>query len=168
MQALAKLFWDICLLRAGPQDVPASRELLAVVLGLSVLSNLMFVLGRTSFVEGLVFVLSVLGLLMGLVYLLLAVLGYRARAVQTLTALGGTGLVLSLLALPLLVFSALLPAEANPFGLLLLMINLWGLVVIAHVLRHALSVHLVQGGLLALGYLYLNIVLADYLLPRAG
>lgn len=168
MQALAKLFWDICLLRAGPQDVPASRELLAVVLGLSVLSNLVFVLGRTSLAEGLAFVLTALGLLMGLVYLLLTVFGYRARAVQTLTALGGTGLVLSVLALPLLVFSALLPSEANPFGLLLLMVNLWGLVVIAHVLRHALSVHLVQGGLLALGYLYLNIVLADYLLPSAG
>lgn len=168
MRALASLFWNICLLRAGPQDVPASRELLAVVLGLSVASNLIFVLGRTSPIEALVFVVSALGILLGLVYLLLAVFGYRERSLQTLTALGGSGLVLSVLAVPVLFLALLVPGSANPFAWLLLLLNVWGLVVIAHVLRHALSVHIVQGGLLALGYLYLNIELAEYLLPQAG
>lgn len=168
MRALAKLFWDICLLRAGPQDVPASRELLATVLGLSVLSNLIFVLGRTPLVDALVYVVSALGILLGLVYVLLAVFGYRSRAVQTFTALSGTGLLLSVLATPVLFLALLVPGAANPFAWLLLMINIWGLVVIGHVLRHALSVHILQGGLLALGYLYLNVELAEYLLPKAG
>lgn len=168
MQSLIGLFWDVCLLRRGPQDVPYSPALLGALLVAGVAVDLVFFSWQAPLANALAFVSASLGAMLTVISLLLGGLGYARRIVQTLTAMGGAGLVFSALALPALVLVLLIPALRGPLALLMLVLNLWSLVVTAHILRHALSVHLVPAALLAVGYFYLHVVLADSLLRGAS
>lgn len=166
MEALIKTFWNICWLRSGPQDVPASRGLFLLTLGLNILFDLGFVLTEANFFQALVVVAANTAVMLGAVYLLLLVMGYGARALQTLTAMQGTDLILGLYMLPLVALSHWLADSAQgPLGLMVLLIYLWSVVISTHILRNALSIHWLPAGLLAIGYFILSVQVLNALLP---
>jgi len=101
--------------------------------------------------------------LLGSLSILLTLMGYRARVFQTLTALVGTGIIISLLALPVLLIVSRIASDPGYFGLILLILN-----ITAHILRHALSIGFLLAGLLAFGYFMLSIKLVDVMLPVSG
>lgn len=174
MAVLFNLFWEICLLRKGPQDVPASQELLKLCLigyAATGLLNLWLGLGEVGAGTALLLTAVDVGLLLGLVYAVLQLRGLLARYTQTLTALAGTGTLLQLIVLPLGMWyqrelagngTADLPA------MLWLMLLVWSVAITAHILRHALSVTFGIGVLYALGYLMVSWTAADWLLPAAA
>ena len=98
----------------------------------------------------------------------MTVMGYAARIFQTLTALLGTGVIISLLAIPVLLAISYVPQLAGYFGLIMLLLIIWSLVIMAHVLRHALSVGFMLAGLFVFGYFMLSIKLVDFLLPATS
>ena len=99
--ALIRLFLDIALHRRGPQDVPAARRVFLGALA-AYLAVGAAVLWPTASGLGQVYAqLAVdLALLVGVCGSLLALTGRAARLGQTLTALFGTGALLSAVALP--------------------------------------------------------------------
>jgi hypothetical protein len=170
MRSLFRLFWDICLLRTTPAQVPWSPALLLVVLLVSLLIdnlNLAISIPREGWAHVPLVVLVHSGFYYGSLALLLWLTGYRARIVQTLTALAGSGFILSLLAMPLLLLMSGMQSNTSLLALLLLILNLWSLLVMAHILRHALSVGFMLAGVLAFGYFVMSIKLVDMLLPSA-
>ena len=145
MSRLLTLWFDICLLRAGPQDLPASRELLGLALASYALVSFLLSLPGYPLVTAVQMALVDAVLLIMFAITLLYFLGKMARLNQTLTALAGTGTLLGLLALP--VMPLLLPdqeAKQQPLlvSLLWLLLLGWSLIVVAHIMRHALSVNL--------------------------
>lgn len=143
---LARAYWDICIFRLGPQHLPRSGALLVITalanLCLSMLINrLQLDLPTALLVAALEFVVVA-----GLTGLLLLAFRHSARLTQTLTALMGTGAVIGTIVLVLLSVSPQLPQ------LLRVTVFLWNLLVMAHILRHALEVHLVAGFVIAVGY----------------
>ena len=54
------------------------------------------------------------------------------------------------------------------FALLLVFLVLWSVVIVAHILRHALSITAIPAGLLAIGYTLLNFELSSQLLGLAS
>jgi hypothetical protein len=67
-----------------------------------------------------------------------------ARLIQTLTALSGTGTLLGLIALPVMQLLSSGQEAGQPFllaGMLWLLLFGWNLLVMAHIMRHALSVN---------------------------
>lgn len=174
MAVLFKLFWDICLLRKGPQDLPASQELLKLCLiayAGSGLLNLWLGLGDTGHGTALLLTIVDVGLLMGLCHAVLQLMGLLERYVQTLTALTGTGTLLQLIVMPLgLWYQRELAANGatDMPALLWLLLLVWSVAITAHILRHALSVSFGAGMLYALGYLMISWTLADLLLPAAA
>jgi len=162
MGRLLQRVFDICLLRAGPQDLPASRFLL--VLGVLAYAAVGMVMSTQNLDIGQAVLLVALdgALLAGLLFALLWARDLLERYQQTLTALFGTGAILQLAALPILswqqaglgddtISPALMAAS-----LLLWMWLLWDLIVIGHILRHTLSTRLPIGVLLALAYLFIS------------
>lgn len=147
----------ICLLRAGPQDLPASRFLLAWVLGLHALLGLVFGLFEGPAMRALAGALLGTVLLYVLAQVLLILRGRMVRLVQTVTALAGSEFLLGLIALlPALWFYAVEGAGQRLLpSLLTLAILVWNLVVTGHILRHALEIHQSFALLLALGYIIL-------------
>lgn len=160
MNALIQVFIDVCLLRKGPQDVPPSGFLL----GLTAFSYLVTGVINMSVELGWPNTLSASLLdivLMGaLLYMVLWIKLSTARWQQTMTAFLGAGALIGLLTMPLVFWyqaaGAQSAAAALP-SLLLLAVLMWQMFVIANILRHALSVPLIMGGVFAALYLFINL-----------
>jgi len=171
MTYLIQPFWEICLLQKAPQDIPYSRGLFIILLLIGLLvDNLNLNLALPKVEPGyIVLVVSVHTVFfLGSLSALMTVMGYAARIFQTLTALLGTGVIISLLAMPILLAINYITQEQGYFGLILLLLNIWSLVIMAHILRHALSVSFLLAGLFAFGYFMLSIKLVDFLLPATS
>ncbi|MFO1434001.1 MAG: hypothetical protein U1F76_28570 [Candidatus Competibacteraceae bacterium] len=168
MRALFELFLAICLLRKGPQDVPASPVLLRLTLLSYGISGVLMRLLDADLPTALTLTVLDSALLAGLAYGALTLRHYPSRLTQTLTALLGTGTLLQLLALPLMLLLQQDVVAANaPVWLVLLWLGLfiWSIVIMAYILRHALSTSLGIGMLYSLAYVVLYWFLSGWFQP---
>jgi len=157
---LIRTLFDILRLRSGPQDLPAGRGL-AVVLAVAWLAQGLLtdqILDEADSAPRSLFAVLVQ---FGAVMALLQLRGRTARIPQTISALAGTGFIFGLLALFLVL--QLDPQQPHP-GLALAYLGLfvWSLVVDGHIYRHALSIKMSLGVLVAV-----LIFAANYSLMRA-
>jgi len=167
MLQLIRIFWDICRLRVGPQTLPSGRNLLisAVFAGIIIDSYASSILISTmSSFEVFTTVAIYNVLLLAAVYLLLKIIGYEQRAMQTLIAIAGAGFFISLVLLPGLITVDLADQETKSFVLFILIDNIWRIAVNAHIFRHALSVSLLMAMIISVSYLLLGVLVADFLL----
>jgi hypothetical protein len=175
--ALFKLFLDICLLRTGPQRVPASTFVLVSTLIVYVSSRLLLMLPLVSGLSAMAQTLLDVALMLILLYLALYWRGMAGRFVQSAAALAGGGTLLAVLGMPLIHWlqdagaldaapGTVLPVWTIVPLLLWLVLLGWSVVVIAHILRHSLSVPFWIGALAALGYVVLSQELLGVLFPR--
>ncbi len=142
MLPLVKTWLNLCLLRKGPQDLPVSRFLLGLSLCCYVLVSLLVALPSSGIAEAVPLALVDVGMLTVFVLALLYLQSKTARINQTLSALAGSGSLMGLLALPLvLLVDTGQSAEQVPAALagLWLSLLIWNLFVMAHIIRHALS-----------------------------
>jgi len=169
VSALFNYFFELCLLRAKPQDLPVSRMLLGlviaanIVVGVLAFSDLYGSILRAlmaSVVENLFF-LAVLGLL-------LYFKGLFPRFNQSATALLGSSTLLAIILIPLYSMgggaadhSAM--ALVADLGALLLLI--WSLMVMGHILRYTLDVPLGRGISLAIVYFLSSSLFVGSLFP---
>jgi hypothetical protein len=162
-------FWAICTLQKGPQALPVSGLLLLLTVIFSLIidmANLYIVVVDPELLTLLTMAgLYSLGLASSLSFLMW-LMRYRQRILQTLSALFGTGIIISLCALPFLLMLKTTPDEPSIFSIFILGINIWSLVVTAHILRHALSVSLLMAWVLAFGYFLLGFKITDFFIPQ--
>ncbi len=172
MRALIKPFLEICLLRRGPQQLPASGLLLALALAAHALSSAALSSYQLGAGRALLAGITETALLAVLTGSLLATHRLAARVVQTLTALAGTGALIGVAALPLYGWLArAAPGAAGGPGLatlLLLGLLAWSLVVAGHILRHALSASLFLGMVIAVVFYWVSINVLNALFPAIG
>ncbi len=153
------MFVDICRLRIGPQDLPTSTTLLVVSLLAYLALAIVLSLLQMPVIKSL--------LAAGLDTLLFAALSYfllwarllANRWVQTCTALAGSGVVLQLIALPFMIWQTRLGPENSmaivPTAFMMALL-FWNLVVVGHILRHALSTTMGAGAVLATVYMFIS------------
>lgn len=162
MVILLRLFTGLCLLRNNPQDFPASRILEALCIftyaciGVTVGITLDLPNGKALFLA-----LADTAILVGLGFAVLWIADLPGRRCQTTIALTGSGSVFALAAWPLNVIINQLGPAAGLSGdlvkLALILLVIWSLVVIAHILRHALTVSLAVAGGIAMLYAIFSI-----------
>ena len=158
----------IMLLRAGPQDIPYSAALFAMLVLLYVASGVLVLTTSMDVGQAVANMVVDVALLTAFSYVCLALLKYRARFVQTVSALAGVGIVYHLLAWPL--FIGIQDVQANEqgaaiFGLLMLMLISWQVLVFTHVFRHAMQMSMGRALALSFGYLFLSMAVAEVIFP---
>lgn len=166
-------FFDICRLQKRPQDIPASKNLLTLCLLIYTLFSIgLVMLSDEPLDRAIAASLLEIGLIMAFTQALLQIRGKTERWVQTITALSGTGVVLSLFALPVYILLSLNGGNEtnnNPiyaFGLLILAgLALWNIFIMAHVLRHALEVNMMSGIILAIIYIWIIFSFTAAIMP---
>lgn len=159
VKPLLRLFFDICLLKAKPQDVPVSSALLLLALLLGVVSE---VPGIAGSVGGLLpaIIISLLDavLISVLLYIFLSLMNLSSRFVQTATAMFGIGVIINLLMLPVIRVLDVSPKDSNVMHLgsmLYIALLIWSMVIMGHILRHSFNLRLSSGVLIAVGYFLL-------------
>ena len=167
LRALLGLFWNICLLKKGPQDLPAASILLFLLFFLYILS---------AIVEGLIVgllwpniqeALIVFALETLIIYGMLSLKGLSARFVQTISAFLGTGLVLTLIILPILSLFKLGILDAYVYSNILLILIIWRVVISAHIFKNALAISMGLGVVLSLGFFILSLGIHLAMLPES-
>lgn len=133
-------------LRAGPQDLPGSRAL-ALLLVAAYLALGIYTGSQLGDDEAVLRSLAINAVQILAVAVLLRARRFPERLPQTLSALAGAGIILGALAFVLLRLGE--PVPSQPLALAWFGIFIWSLVVDAHIYRHALSISMHQGVLVA-------------------
>lgn len=170
MHKLLTVFLNICLLRAGPQDVPAAGVVLLLAAGSYVGVDILVALTSYTFGQALLWSALDTLLLAAIAQLGLRWRGHPRRFQQTFSALTGSGALLSLVGWPFMLMLLRLPegdADSALPSLLIVLLMFWSIAVIAHILRHALSSSYAVGVLLALLYAIVSWNLGAFLFPQA-
>ena len=171
MKALWALFWSLCRMRRGPEDLPYSASLLLLVLLLDVALGVGSQLPgqSTLFPVAVAITLLAAGSDALVLWGLLRFKQRDARYVQSLTAIYGSDFLLGLLVLPLLGASLLWPEHTPGLALVVfaqMLVVGWGLGVRGFVYHRALDVGIFQGNMLSLALFFLNVFLAAKFFPE--
>jgi hypothetical protein len=160
MNELIRVFLDIARWRKGPEDLPASGFLLAVTFGVYILASIATVLFYSKGVADLLAQVTLdIALMFGFFGLLLVFYRKTPRFEQTMTALLGTGIVLTVIALPLIAWLRIEPAEttASIPALLMFIVVLWSISITGHIMRRALDIPFAGGVVMAVAYFLLSV-----------
>lgn len=153
MYQLMVLFFEICMLRKGPQDVPAQPWLWRLLFVPYLLVNLLILLLGAGWTHALLQIAAETVLLVGFSFPLLYFSGKTARFPQTLAALLGSDVVISFCAIPAI---ASLNTQAGDVAFIAMIVLMgWHWLVNGHIFRHALDRPLLFG--LVLAFLYILI-----------
>lgn len=161
-------FFDICRFRKNPQDLPKSNELLFLsITGYMLASALLAMLSEQLVNATLAGVVEAL-LVMLFTYGLLQIVNKTERWSQTVTALSGTGIIISLIAFPLYYFGTI--GNQDGFGqmislLSLIVLIIWNIAIMAHIFRHALQTTIGFGIAIAISYVWVISNFIAILLP---
>lgn len=152
MKALLRVFWRIAVLKDGPQVLPRSSLLIGIALAFDWSVSALVGALEGSFGVALAEASLAVTLQAIVVAAMLGLTRHLDRFSQTVTALFGTDGLVSLLALPLLGLSLVLPAAAPSLSWLILGFMLWSILIQGHILKHALSIRMSLAMALALAY----------------
>ncbi len=164
MSTLLNYFLRLIRLKVGPQDLPASSALLAVLVILAVLigtiNGVEFLGGAISSLMLNMLDAALFGALIGIT---LQLSGKSSRFLQTASALFGLN---AIFALALLLLDQLLQTLGSNAGgaILQLAVLIWLQVVSGHVLRHALEIRLGAGIMVALSYSVISFLIINQLI----
>lgn len=159
MGRLILILLDMLRLRSAPQDAP-SGWFVAGVLTLAYVAQGFVADSILGDSDGAPRSLMAIGMQYIIVAALLTTRGFSPRLPQTLTALSGTGFIFGLMSL--LILTRVDPNQPQPdLALVYLAIFGWSLAVDAHIYRHALSVKMNIGLLLAVLIFAVNFMLLN-------
>lgn len=157
------------MLRAGPQDLPASAFLLRIMLALNILVGTLVSLPLSGFDRAAMEVILDIVLLAILLYAGLQWRGLTERFAQIFIALMGTGIVFGMLMMPVVyqLVAANAVNESAPVAALVWWgIVFWNITIFAHILRHGFTIHLAYAFVLAIGYILLFWQISDWIFVR--
>lgn len=169
MWPLASVFVDIALHRRGPQDLPASQFLVGLLLAVYFVVGLSAVsISGSSGTVVLFLVVDGLIYYFAFVWLVLRTYERQRRYLQTVGALLGVDILLTLLSLPLRVWSGPIgdAGDTNPPMLPVLLyfaVYLWSLDIAGFVLSRALERPYISGVLIVLLYAMISMLALESL-----
>lgn len=168
MSALLNKFIQIALLREGPQELPG----LSMVLWIAVAAVFVTSLAGLLFaypLHGAVFrSLAAIAIPAAILYAALHLKSRQSRFLQCYAAICGASAVVYVLALPLMpiFFSANVSTLAGKLVIVfMLALDVWMLLISAHIFRHTFDVGMSTGVSLALGLMVLTLVAIEAVTP---
>lgn len=152
---------DLCRLKAGPADMPASNKLLKLTLLVYFLLGVIISRIDSTWNVSVISSLADTLFMIAAIGVVLHLKGLAARYQQTLMALAGAGIILDLIGLPLMLWlNQIDKLEQGTSVALLLMIALmfWSLMIIAHIFRQALDIKAGSAAMITIIYTAMSIV----------
>ena len=169
MKAIFQLYWQICRMRTGPEQVPAVAALAGLTFLVYALLSVVarIGLGELPITYSLASLIAITGFWAGLVYMVLIFKGVANRFQQTFSAAFGTEVILNLLSLPLLFISSRLSEESPLVSLAAVFwmgIFIWDVLIKGFIFHRAFNISPLQGNLFSLMMNFLIMMLDHNLL----
>ena len=151
MYELLKLFFDICIFKKGPQDIPASNWLLRLLIPVyAFVSYLLLMLSSDSYSAILQVLVEIL-LILGSSWVVLFIAKKPARYQQTTSALIATDAMISFFALPAM---ATMIGQGSALAfIVIILLMLWHWAISGHIFSKALEQPFAFG--LGVAFLYI-------------
>jgi len=165
MSAIIKTLFEICLLRKGPEDLPADTSLLMLLVGVSLFVSVW--LGSAVHNFQIAIMLGLVGMLFSYAFTKILLTKKPERFMQTFCAMLGTGILIDIISIPIiypLLGERLDENSAVLFKLLALAIYIWFVVVCGSIFSRALSSALGYGISISVGYILLGYMIFELLL----
>jgi hypothetical protein len=171
MWPLTQLLVDIALHRRAPADLPASQFVFGCVLaGYFAIALSALQIGATMQRPAMLLLFDSAFFLTS-VWLILALFNQTQRYLQTVTAMVGTDLLLTLVGLPLLLWNSTLqasPTEITTPQLFLLLLFFWSVDIGGYVLSKALGRSYIVGVFIMIVYVLVSMTSRQALFPAAS
>ncbi len=168
-------FLKICLFKIKPQDIPVSSSLLAMTIVTYAIVTMFLLLVRETVAQAIMMTLLEVSILFGFIYILLRLVKKPERSLQTLSALYGTGTILSLIVLPLYFIISMYDQQpVNPnviFSLLqflLISLTIWNITVMSYIMRHSFEAGVFTSVMLAISYMCIVLSMSAFLFTTEG
>jgi hypothetical protein len=165
--SMVTMFWNLCLLRTGPEHMPTVPAFLVTVLVLDIALNVAALLPMGSMsgpaVGQIVSTVATFGVV---TYALLSVKGLQSRFTATFIAIVGSDAIITLVQIPLLPIVLVLGKAV--FFVALLAFFLWTLMVFGFILQRALEVRREIGLALALFMILVVVAVGVQVNPQAA
>ena len=172
MQQIVMYFWQLCLLRASPERIPANISILATIFVIYAFFSLvtMLITLDTSIMGMIATVLVSVGVQAGLLYLLLLFKRLQGRFIATLAALLGTTAIILLLMLPanVMFVNVDTPTMRLIAGGLFLFTFIWRLAISGAILSKAARISILQGAAIMFGMELIELSISRNLLTISG
>jgi hypothetical protein len=164
VQQLLKVFVDIALFRAKPEQLPYSYFLLMLCIITYMVTGMGLNLIDLNVNKALLVTGLDTALMVGLTCAGLWIRSYLNRVIKTLTAIAGTSVLFTVAVIPLVL---MLPdpdtGQTSVISLLLLAIVMWNMAVLGHILSSALDFPVWAGVGVAIMYFYISYKVAAML-----
>jgi hypothetical protein len=152
MNQLLNLFLRMWVLRANPQDLPASRTLTHALVALYLIVSIVSMFGQLGVPRALAAAIIDTTLLVAPVIALLVISGFPERGDQTVSAILGASIVLVLA----LLFLGALVSSQHSLQVIQLLVLAWYVLIFGHVLRQAVSLPVLLGATFAFIYVMVS------------
>ena len=165
MFEIFKLFFDICLLKKRPQDVPLSRFLFWFSMTLYGMVGLLMLHLSMGWLASLLQLSAEIIILLVFTAGILYLKGRTSRFFPVVTALLGADALISFFALP--VIASITLGRTPLFSeLVYLSLVIWSWLVMGHIFRHALTLPLSFGLGVAFVYIFSTLQIMGLLFPE--
>lgn len=165
-----KTLLNICLLKAKPQDLPASQQILVLSFIAAVVTQLLSSRPESKPAQDLLLSSLQYGLYALIIWMLLNYKNKSARYVQSMTALFGTSALIQIIASPIL--RKIDPADITSLSqnskLLLMLILIWGFVITVTILKETLESTVGQAIFLAVASQLTIVAISSLLVSSIG
>ncbi len=142
MIAIAQLFWRICVFKAGPDAVPPNQYLVVAAICVDGLVSLLaqVFLNDFSWLNAATAVVVNIAMITALIYGLLSMMELTARFQQTIGAIFGTDIILTLITIVALLLTSTAPELLA--SIVSIASLFWTLAVFGFIYHHAMNIHI--------------------------
>ncbi|MCU7799973.1 MAG: hypothetical protein KZQ70_07470 [gamma proteobacterium symbiont of Lucinoma myriamae] len=153
MEALVRLFGNICRLKEGPETVPSSTNLFLILFIINFTVETLLGFTVYSFGQSVFLAFFAILSLFAFTWLWLFLFGLINRYLQTITTLVGVSLFTNIICfIPITFLWKIWIFSDNSYAMLNLLLIVWVLSIYAHIFRSALNVSFFLGFALAITY----------------
>ncbi len=165
---LVRAFLELLSGKRRPQDIPASQPLFALTFAFYLAASASLTAVAVDWSTAVKAALADAVVLPAFVVSVLWLRNCTGRFLQTLTAMAGVGALFALAAILPFMVTAHMPESplSAPASVLVLVMFIWNVLVLGHILRHALTIAFPAGVLVAMAYVALSMVATEFLVPE--
>jgi len=171
MTGLLQKFVQIALLRAVPQELPGLSMVLWIAIASVFITSLAGLLFAYPFADALMRCVAAIAIPAAIIYAALRIKRISSRFMQCYAAICGASAFVYVVALPLM--PTFFNASVNTFSgklivVIILLLDVWMLLITAHIFKHTFDVGMATGVSLALGLMVITLLAIEAVVPMSS